>query len=124
MPTARRDYGARLHDITGTTRQRCAQRGDDTLRRLGGDDTLIGGSGADTMLRGTGDDTYHVDSKHDVVTELLGEGTDTVVSSLLVTTLDDNVENLTLDYVSTLWPGPYRHRQRLTLIGGSGNDVL
>ena len=52
--------------------------GDDTLTGLGGNDTLNGGAGADTMTGGTGNDTYYADNAADVVTENVGEGTDTV----------------------------------------------
>ena len=43
--------------------------------------TLDGGAGADTMAGGLGDDTYFVDNGGDVVTENVGEGTDTINST-------------------------------------------
>ena len=120
--------GSGNDDITGngTDNVLRGNAGDDTLRGLGGDDTLDGGSDTDTMLGGTGDDTYRIDSKHDVVTELAGEGTDTVVSSLLITTLGDNVENLTLDYVSHFGLGRIGIGNELDNVirGGDGTDVL
>jgi Ca2+-binding RTX toxin-like protein len=48
------------------------------------------------MLGGLGNDTYRVDSFGDVVIEDLGEGIDTVESSLFTYTLGDNVNNLDL----------------------------
>ncbi|PZR32251.1 putative Ig domain-containing protein [Caulobacter segnis] len=70
--------------------------GDDTLNGLDGDDTLDGGLGADTLVGGKGDDIYVVDSAQDIVTELSGEGNDTVWASLSLT-LAANVENLLLN---------------------------
>ena len=46
-----------------------------TLTGNSGSNTLDGGSGADTLIGGAGDDTYVVDNTSDVVTELSGEGT-------------------------------------------------
>ncbi len=68
--------------------------GANVLTGLGGNDTLNGGSGSDTMIGGLGDDTYVVDSTGDVVTELAGEGTDVVQTTLSSYTLAANVENL------------------------------
>ena len=56
---------------------------------------LDGGVGADSMAGGAGDDLYIVDQSGDLVTELAGEGTDTVSSGISYT-LGDNVENLIL----------------------------
>jgi len=72
-----------------------ANAGDDGLNGGAGNDILDGGLGADTMLGGTGNDLYYVDQSGDVVTELTGEGTDTV-SSTISYALGGNVENLTL----------------------------
>ena len=47
------------------------------------------------MIGGLGDDTYYVDNAGDIVTEVAGEGTDSVLSSISYT-LGANVENLTL----------------------------
>lgn len=65
------------------------------LTGLGGADTLDGGASGDTMVGGLGDDLYIVDSTTDVVTEVAGQGTDEVQSSVSFTLLGD-LENLTL----------------------------
>ena len=66
--------------------------GNNILSGLGGNDTLYGEAGADTLIGGLGNDTFVVDDG-DVVTELAGEGTDTVESYLSSYTLGANVEN-------------------------------
>jgi Ca2+-binding RTX toxin-like protein len=66
-----------------------------------GNDTLDGGAGADTLIGGLGNDMYLVDNVGDVIIENAGEGTDTVMTSLLNYTLGANVENLTLTTYST-----------------------
>ena len=60
-----------------------------------GANILDGGTGNDTLIGGAGNDTYKVDSTTDVVVELPGGGTDTVLSTATFT-LGDNIENLTL----------------------------
>ena len=67
--------------------------GNDTLHGLSGDDMLDGGQGADTMVGGAGNDTYVVNDTQDAITELPGEGIDTVLSYTGFT-LPANVENL------------------------------
>ena len=68
---------------------------EDVISGLGGDDTLYGAAGNDGLLGGDGNDTYIIDAPGDTVTELAGEGTDTVESSISYT-LGANVENLIL----------------------------
>ncbi|WP_223465944.1 peroxidase family protein, partial [Pseudomonas sp. GL-RE-26] len=64
--------------------------GNDILNGDAGNDILIGGTGADTMAGGVGDDVYEVTDLGDVVTELGGEGIDTVWTSLASYTLGAN----------------------------------
>ncbi|MFA5952605.1 MAG: calcium-binding protein [Hyphomicrobium sp.] len=70
--------------------------GADTISGGAGNDTLDGGAGADKLIGEAGNDTYVVDSTLDVVTEAANSGIDTVKSSVSITALAANVENLTL----------------------------
>ena len=66
---------------------------------LGGDgnDTLDGKLGNDNLIGGLGSDTYVLDNGSDQVTELPGEGTDTIKTGFTFNLIPiANVENLTL----------------------------
>jgi Ca2+-binding RTX toxin-like protein len=106
--------------------------GNDTLIGLGGNDTLKGGAGIDTMVGGTGNDIYYVDNAADIVTENVGEGTDTVMASVsYALAAATEVEALRANATTglTLTGNVYSHTLvgnvgNDTLIGGSGNDAL
>ncbi|MBD2141411.1 DUF4347 domain-containing protein [Anabaena sp. FACHB-1250] len=74
-----------------------------------GNDTLTGNAGADTLIGGRGNDSYYVDNTADIITELVGQGLDSVFSTAATYTLSANVENLTL--------------QGTTAINGTGNTL-
>ncbi|HYC45324.1 MAG TPA: DUF4347 domain-containing protein, partial [Burkholderiales bacterium] len=104
--------------------------GDDTLNGGGGNDTLDGGSGADMMSGNLGDDTYRVDTADDVVSELAGEGTDEVVSTITYT-LGLDVENLTLAGAAAINGSGNAGNNNITgnaapnvLNGAAGDDTL
>jgi len=105
--------------------------GNDTLTGNEGNDTLNGGSGNDSMVGGKGDDIYYVQSASDTVTEDTKSGTDKVVSAIINSNLENNVENLTLNgnkpvngtgnNLNNVIVG---NAQNNTLTGLSGNDNL
>ena len=115
--------------------------GNDTLTGDANANTLIGGAGndvlngglgaADTLVGGLGDDTYVINNVGDVVTEAVGGGIDTVLSSLATYTLANNVENLMLtgtadingtgnNFANTI----YGNSGNNTLSGGTGADIM
>jgi trimeric autotransporter adhesin len=100
--------------LTGTA-------GDDIINGLAGTDTLDGNGGVDTLVGGTGNDTYIVDSVGDVVTELAGQGTDLVKSSISWI-LGADVENLTLTGAANI--NGTGNGLNNTVTGNSGNNVL
>ncbi|MBD1997994.1 calcium-binding protein [Leptolyngbya sp. FACHB-541] len=95
--------------------------GDDTLLGGLGNDLLDGGVGNDTMTGGAGNDTYIVDASTDVVTELAGEGTDTILAGSTFT-LVANIENLTLEGTGNF--NGTGNDLNNTIIGNSGNNIL
>ena len=100
--------------LTGAT-------GDDTLDGGDGKDILDGGAGLDLLLGGNGDDVYLVDDLSDIVTEVPGQGLDTVISSIDYA-LFDNIESLTL--IGTTAINGIGNALDNVLIGGSGANTL
>jgi Ca2+-binding RTX toxin-like protein len=102
-----------------------------TLTGGAGNDTLIGGVGSDVLKGGIGDDTYVVADAGDTVTELAGEGTDTVWTSRATYTLTANVENLAYTGAAAFTGNGNALDNVITgssagnkLDGGAGNDQL
>lgn len=96
--------------------------GNDTLMGSGGKDTLDGGIGIDSMAGGLGDDLYIVNDGKDVVSESMGEGTDTVRSFAASYTLADNVENLALAGIANI--NATGNALDNLVLGNIGNNLL
>jgi Ca2+-binding RTX toxin-like protein len=95
--------------------------GVNVLTGLAGDDQLDGGAGADSLVGGSGDDTYTLDDPGDAITELPGEGVDTVRAGFGFV-LPAVLENLTL-----LGAGDFSGEGNAadnTLIGNAGANAL
>jgi Ca2+-binding RTX toxin-like protein len=98
--------------------------GDDTLNGGTGNDLLDGGVGDDTMAGGANNDTYVVDSVGDVIVENVGEGNDTIRTTLNAYSLAGiaNLEHLTF-----LGAGGFTGTGNAlanTITGSTGNDTL
>ncbi len=93
-----------------------------------GDNTFDGGGGTDVMRGGAGNDTYTVDSTTDIVVELNGAGTDSVIfngtglTGSTNYTLSAYVENLTLGGSNAI--NGYGNAQNNIIEGNSGNNIL
>ncbi|WP_281354020.1 calcium-binding protein [Mesorhizobium zhangyense] len=93
--------------------------GHDTFYGMGGNDTLWGGGG-DMLYGGTGNDVYIVTVPGDTITELPGEGYDTV-NAYRSWILPDNVEKLVL--VNRALNGTGNALDNM-LVGNSWNNTL
>jgi Ca2+-binding RTX toxin-like protein len=125
--------GANIENLTLTGTGNLSGTGNtsnNTIKGNSGSNTLDGGGGIDTLIGGTGNDTYVIDDTNDTLTELSGEGTDTVNSSVDYT-LKTNFENLTLTGSGDLDGAGNSQDNIITgnsgdnkLSGGGGNDTL
>ena len=96
--------------------------GDDMLDGKGGNDLLDGGTGADLMFGGAGNDAYVVDDRGDIVFENVGEGYDSVTTSLSAYAFTANVEALAFTG-SGGFAGTGNALDN-AISGGIGNDTL
>jgi Ca2+-binding RTX toxin-like protein len=98
--------------------------GNDTLNGGNGNDILDGGTGNDAMTGGAGNDTFVVDSTTDTVTEASGGGTDTIQTSVQITTWAANVENMTLLGSGNLTTPTTTSSANNVIVGNAGNNTL
>ena len=104
--------------------------GSDTLYGGEGDDMLAGDQGNDWMVGGGGNDTFVVNSAGDVVSESIGEGRDTVRSSISYD-LGEDLEILILTGTGNMTGNGNGSHNAITgnagdntLSGGGGNDTI
>ncbi|HSV72022.1 MAG TPA: Calx-beta domain-containing protein, partial [Methylibium sp.] len=115
------DLANRLTGNAGHNRLEGAA-GADTLVGGGGRDTLDGGTGSDSMSAGAGDDLYVVDVAGDSITELAGEGVDTVESAITYSLAGTELEHLTLTGGGAVNATGNAGANRLT--GNAGANIL
>jgi Ca2+-binding RTX toxin-like protein len=119
--------------ITGNEGDNALSGGDgnDVLNGGAGNDVLDGGAGTDTLVGGVGNDLYIINDSTDTISEDVGGGTDTVLSSSSYS-LGANVETLVLATGAGDINGTGNNSNNVIngnegsniLSGGAGNDTL
>ena len=108
-------------------------RGQNSLSGGKGDDTLDGGEDGDLLSGGLGNDTYFVDHIGDIVVEIVGEGKDTLYSSVSFDLLNSQeVETMVLSSAVAISGTGNAFANiitmtgsgQATLAGEGGNDTL
>jgi Ca2+-binding RTX toxin-like protein len=95
-------------------------QGNDVFNGSSGNDVLNGYGGADSFFGGSGDDVYTLDNVGDAVTELAGQGIDTIRTTVGLV-VPDNVENVVLLGAAANVTG---NTQSNALTGTAGTNVL
>ena len=119
-----------FHSLTGTTTDTAGNISASSLAistyiGTAGADTMAGGAGADVIVGGLGNDVYTVNDSGDVVTELLGEGTDTVNASVgYVLPNASEIEFLYSSAAGGVGLALTGNDFDSTIVGGTGNDTL
>jgi Ca2+-binding RTX toxin-like protein len=113
------DYNAPIFFINGNI-------GNDILRGSNGPDSFDGKGGADRMIGHDGNDIYKVDNAADVVLEDVGEGTDTILTSVsFVLGAGQVIENLrTTSDIGTTALNLTGNELANNLVGNAGSNVL
>jgi Ca2+-binding RTX toxin-like protein len=93
-----------------------------TITGNDGDNIISGGASADTMTGRLGNDTYQVDNAGDVVTELANQGVDKIVTSISLSALAANVENLTMTGAASI--NANGNGLGNVMLGNSGRNTL
>ncbi len=94
----------------------------DSLVGGAGNDTLQGSHANDTLVGGTGDDTYIVSGGSDTITELAGEGIDTLQTSATADLSGTQLDNINL--VGSGHVNATGNALANALTGNSGNNLL
>ncbi len=87
------------------------------MRGNAGDNTFRGGLGEDSMYGYEGDDTYYVNSAGDKVVETIGNGTDTILTSI-------NLQLGSTQYVETLRAQDETSATGMTLTGNLRDNTI
>lgn len=97
----------------------------------GEDDLIDGGAGIDVMTGGYGDDTYRVDNLRDTVTELAGQGYDTVLTTISKAFVTGSIDAIRLNGWGSINTTGGAGATRIIgnsghngINGGDGNDLL
>ena len=100
--------------------------GNDRLYGGADNDLLDGGGGLDLLVGGLGNDRYRVDNAGDQVTEAIGEGTDTVYSTVSYRLSSGSaVEYLrAADPAATKWLNLIGNELAQTLVGNAGANMM